>query len=160
MATLSDALKGKVVLAGVGTLGRGDDGAGCVLARLLQDRGAMTALDCGDRPEDFTYDVALAAPSTVLIADALDMGAHPGDVALLEADDLPESGMDTHRASLRTLMEYLELRTGARVLLVGIQPASLAGGVRLSPPVARSVANIARILSTAQGQVAGGVHGT
>lgn len=159
MADLLDALDGKVVLAGVGRLGRGDDGAGCVLARLLQGSGGLTALDCGDRPEDFTYDVVLESPGTVLVADALDMGARPGDVSLLEAEDLPDSGMDTHRASLRTFMEYLELRTGARVLLVGIQPASLAGGVRLSPPVARTVANIARILCAARepsGEVAHG----
>jgi hydrogenase 3 maturation protease len=159
MEELCGALRGKVVLAGVGTLGRGDDGAGCVLARLLKSRGAVAALDCGDRPEDYTYDVAREEPATVLVADALDMGARPGDVALLEADDLPESGMDTHRASLRTFMEYLEYRTGARVLLVGIQPSTF-GGEGLSPEVARSVAAVAAILTAARGPREGAVHGT
>lgn len=160
MAFLLDALEGKVVLAGVGVPGRGDDAAGCVLARLLQGRGAVAALDCGDRPEDYTCDVAREEPATVLVADALDMGARPGDVALLEADDLPEGGMDTHRASLRTLMEYLEYRTGARVLLVGIQPSSLAGGEGLSPEVARSVEAIAAVLTAAHGKGEGGVRGS
>ena len=49
----------------------------------------MSTLDCGDRPEDFTGDIARQRPDTVLIADAVEMGASPGDVALLEAEDLP-----------------------------------------------------------------------
>jgi len=60
-------------------------------------------------------------------------------VAWLEETDVPEGSPDTHRASLRVLMQYLRFRTGAEVVLLGIQPAVVSEGFELSPPVAASV---------------------
>jgi hydrogenase 3 maturation protease len=139
MNALSRRISGKVVLAGVGCLGRGDDGFGPVLVRRLAGVACMSTLDCGDRLEDFTGDIAQQRPDTVLIADAVEMGASPGDVALLEAEDLPLGTGDTHRAPLRAVMEYLTIRTGATVLLLGVQPAHISDARELSPQVLSSV---------------------
>jgi hydrogenase 3 maturation protease len=144
-----DRILGKVVLAGLGCPDRGDDGAGCALARSLQGHPSLRALDCGDRPENYTGDIAREEPDTVLLADALEMGGHPGDVAILEAEELGGGGFETHRASVGILMEYLRRRTGARVLLLGIQPSQISDGEGLSPEVAASVANLARLLGEA-----------
>ena len=106
----------------------------------------MSTLDCGDRPEDFTGDIARQRPDTVLIADAVEMGASPGDVALLEAEDLPLGIGDTHRAPLRAVMEYLMIRTGATVLLLGVQPAHVSDVRELSPQVTSTIDCLETIL--------------
>lgn len=156
MDTLDDRISGRVVVAGVGCAGRGDDCAGRMLARGLSGRPGVCALDCEDRPEDFTGDIARERPDTVLIADAVDMGGRPGDVALLEAEEVALTGFDTHRASLGIVMRYLRERTGARVLLLGIQPSRLSDRAGLSPEVAASVGNLARLLSGLETPSGGG----
>jgi len=139
MNALSDRIAGNVLVAGVGCPGRGDDGFGPALVHRLAGVASVKTLDCGDRLEDFTADIAEQHPDTVLVADAVDMGASPGDVALLEAEDLPLGVGDTHRAPLRAVMEYLRERTGATVLLLGVQPARITNAQTLSPQVASSI---------------------
>jgi hydrogenase 3 maturation protease len=146
MNALNRRISGKVVLAGVGCLGRGDDGFGPVLVHRLAGVPCLNTLDCGDRLEDFTGDIAQQRPDTVLIADAVDMGASPGDVALLEAEDLPLGASNTHRATLRAVMEYLKIRTGATVLLLGVQPAHISDVRKLSPQVISSIDLLEKIL--------------
>lgn len=152
MQILGRTLKGRVVLAGVGCFGRRDDGCGPILARRLADLSGLCAMDCGDRPEDFTADIARERPDTVVLADAVDMGAPPGSVAWLEEVDVPDEPADTHRASLRMLMQYLRFRTGADVVLLGIQPAVVSEGFELSSPVAASVERLVSLFM-ARGQV-------
>lgn len=151
MAVFEEALRGKVVLAGVGVVGRGDDGVGPLLARRLANAGRLCALDCGERLEDYTGDIARERPDTVLIADAVEMGRAPGSVALLEAEDLSQGGSDTHRASLRAVMEYLAQRTGAAVYLCGIQPRAVADRRALSEPVEAALEALARLLESGPG---------
>ncbi len=135
LSCLDCRIRGKVVVAGVGAAGRGDDAAGSVLARRLQLAG-VPAVDCGDRPEDFTGEIARARADTVLIVDVVEMGARAGSVAVFGAADAGARGCDTHNAPLVTLMRYLEMRTGATVLLLGIQPAVVTDAPALSPAVA------------------------
>jgi hydrogenase 3 maturation protease len=131
-------LSGKVLVAGVGRVDRLDDGAGPLLARRLASIPGMKTLDCGDRLEDFTGDIARLRPDIVLVADAVDLRAAPGSLALLEASKLP-ADLNSHRATLRTAMEYLERRAHADVLLLAIQPARVADGVGLSTEVRATI---------------------
>ncbi len=110
-----------------------------MFARRLLARARTLAVDCGDRPEDFTREIAGARADTILIVDAVDMGAAGGKVAVLGAADVRDDTSDTHRASLVALMRYLEMRADATVLLLGIQPAVVANTDRLSPPVAAAL---------------------
>jgi hydrogenase maturation protease len=131
-------LSGRVLVAGVGRVDRFDDGAGPALARRLASVRAVHALDCGDRLEDFTGDIARLRPDVVVVADAVDLGSAPGSMALLDADRLPADA-GTHGGSLRTAMEYLRLRTRAEVFMLAIQPARVADGVGLSTEVGATV---------------------
>ena len=127
-------LSGKVLVAGVGRVDRRDDGAGPMLARRLASVPGVMTLDCGDRLEDFTGDISRLRPDIVLVADAVDLQAAPGSIALLEADKLPAS-LNSHHATLRPAMAYLRQRARAEVLLLAIQPAQVGDGVGLSTEV-------------------------
>ena len=140
-----DKITGRLVLAGVGLVGRGDDGFGPLLARRLKDAGLPRCIDCGDRLEDYTGDIIREAPETIVIADAVDLSAKPGDVAILDPEHLAPGVGDTHRASLRVAMEYLRMRTGATVLLLGIQPERIADQDELSSIVASRLEHLVHI---------------
>ncbi len=143
MERIADILEGRVVVAGVGTVGRGDDGFGPLLARRLSGLPNLRAVDCEDRLEDYTGDIAREDPDTVLIADAVDLGVEPGRFAVLEAESLASFAGGTHRASLETTMRYLEQRTGAAVFLIGMQPAVIADQRSLSPAVSAGIGALA-----------------
>jgi hydrogenase 3 maturation protease len=150
MKSLAQALRGRLVVAGVGCRARGDDGVGPELAGRLAELGTLRAIDCGDSPEDFTGEIAAERPDTVLIVDAVEMGAEPGDVAIIKAADLPRgSAADTHRASLRAVMEYLEARTGAAVMLIGVQPAVVSDGEQITAPVMSTLERLEAVLRNA-----------
>jgi hydrogenase 3 maturation protease len=140
---LGRTLSGKVLVAGVGRVDRCDDGAGRVLARRLASVPGIMALDCGDRLEDFTGDIARLRPDIILVADAVDLRSPPGSVALLESAALAPATIDGHRATLAPAMEYLAMRTRASVLLLAIQPSRVADGVGLSAPVEATVGVLA-----------------
>ncbi len=139
MEKILEILKGRVVVAGVGAVERGDDGFGPRLVRRLAPSPNLHAIDCGDRLEDYTGDIAEKRPDTVLIADAVDMGAEPGHMAVLDAKTLRSGVGGTHGASLETSMIYLQQRTGASVFLLGMQPAVIAEQSCLSSRVAAGV---------------------
>jgi hydrogenase maturation protease len=100
-------MRGRVVVIGVGDSGRGDDAVGPLVAEMLAASGVGGVIDAGRSPEIETWRVRELAPETVLFVDAADLGAAPGDAAILEPADLRSTGFDTHRAPLKLTMDYL-----------------------------------------------------
>ena len=138
-----------LLIAGVGNRDRADDGFGPALARRLLIHGWGDAIDCGDRLEDFTLDIALKNPRTILVVDAVDMGTRPGQMALFEISDLPWA-CHAHAPSLRLAMEYLRVRTDAAVLLLGVQPGRVCEGQGLSREVTAALNEIVQAFTEAQ----------
>ncbi len=136
---LSGMLAGRVVLLGIGSQWRGDDQAGSMLARGLPRTQRFYPIDCGDVPEAYTGPVKEFQPDTIVIADAVDFGQEPGEIAILAAEAVTDRRLDTHRPSLRTMVDYLKAETGARVAILGIQPGNLGFGEEVTPGVHQSV---------------------
>ncbi len=156
---LRRALRGRVVVVGIGNPGRGDDGAGPRVARLLArqlspapppERGGdriVAVIAAETTPESEVGRIAELRPDAVVLVDAVDFGAPPGSASLfVEADLTGRSGWSAHRPPLGLLMQYLAARTGARVLLLGIQPADVGWGARMTEPVRAAAAAAARCL--------------
>jgi len=143
---LRSRLRGKVVVVGVGNSLRGDDGAGSEVALRLLD-GGVEAIDASEVPENVVGLVAAASPDTVVLVDAVDMGAEPGAVALIERGRSREYLATTHRAPLDLVMTYLSHETGADVFLLGIQPQHVRFGIGLSGEVAAGVTSLVALLS-------------
>jgi len=139
-------LGGRVVVLGVGDASRGDDGAGPLVVGILAQAGIDKVIDAGASPELETWRVREMRPDTVVFVDAVDFGGAPGDVAVLEADQLRSAGFDTHRAPLRLTMEYLSCELGCGCRLVGIQPGDARAGASMGESVRRSVEHVAELL--------------
>ncbi|HPR88128.1 MAG TPA: hydrogenase maturation protease [bacterium] len=145
--TITSAMVGRTVVLGIGNPLCGDDDLGCETARQLQAHGVLHALVCEEMPENFTAEVKACNPDSILLVDAVDFFAGPGDVIYLRREELHSERFNTHKPALGLLMRYLESETGAEVALIGIQPKNRALHAPLSPEVHESVTLLAAFLS-------------
>jgi hydrogenase 3 maturation protease len=143
---LGRRLRGELAIVAIGNPLRGDDAAGTLLVRRLRPAPGVHLIEAEEAPENHLGPIAAARPSTILIVDAVDLGAAPGSVALLVADDLQGYAASTHRVPLGLLMDVLAQQTRADVLLLAIQPGQLLLGGAVSPNVEASVGAVAQTL--------------
>lgn len=154
-----------VLVAGVGNIFLGDDGFGVETVRHLQRLGVpegVEVVDFGVRGVHLAYQL-LDGYRTLVLVDAVSRGGEPGTVYLIEPDPdgaggaLVEPGgpvaLDGHGMgpdAVLGLLGALSEGTGGtapeRVVVVGCEPASLAEGIGLSPPVASAVPEAARLV--------------
>lgn len=146
-ADLSRRLKGKALLIGVGNTLRGDDGAGPAVLALLDGKVNASLLDAGESPESCIGRVRDAGLDSVLLIDAADFGAAPGDLAILEPEDIAHCALSTHHMPLDLFLRFIREESGAAdVFALGIQPEHIGFGEPMSPAVADSVRAVAEIL--------------
>jgi hydrogenase 3 maturation protease len=136
--------EGRVIVVGVGSTVRSDDGAGPAVAGLLAADFPDDVIDAGQAPENYVAPVRRAEPAAVILVDAADFGGAPGEVRTARASDVEGLMMDTHAAPLSMFMHILNDETGADVRLVAIQAGSMEFGERLGPEVAAAVEEVAR----------------
>ena len=149
LESLSNRLKGKVMILGVGNPLRGDEGAGPYLIEQLKGHTDAILLNCEEVPENFLGKIAENRPDSILIIDAIDLGMSPGAAAILEEDKLGDIGWSTHHASLRLFIDYVKADTKADVLILGIQPSSTEFGAEISVEVKETLGLLQRIIPKA-----------
>ncbi len=139
---LTSLLKGKVVLVGIGHSLRGDDGLGPALIGRLKDHVGAVCLDAGSSPENYAGAVIREAPDTVLLIDAVHLKRPAGTWEILEEEEIARSGLSTHDLSPKMFIEYLKVRTRARIYLLGVQPGNLTFGDPISASVQKTLETI------------------
>ncbi|MFH1039169.1 MAG: hydrogenase maturation protease [PVC group bacterium] len=141
------ALAGKrVLLLGIGNTGRGDDGAGAILARRLIGRGKAGVIDAGVSPENYLGPVRVYNPDVILLADACRSEKPTGSWSLLGRDELFSVACATHGLSPALVMEFLERETGADVFLLGIEAEKDEWGEDLSHVVKKTLSGLEQLL--------------
>ena len=129
-------LKGKVGVLGIGNTLRSDDGVGSLLAVRIKEKVRFTVYDAGSSPENYLGKIIKDNPGTVLIIDAVDSGGQPGNFRIWEKEEFKTVNLfSTHNASLSLTINYLQSHIKADILILGIQPKTLAFGDILSPEV-------------------------
>jgi hydrogenase 3 maturation protease len=148
---LSKSLKEKVMILGVGNTLRGDDGAGPYLIKQLESHVDAILLDCGEVPENFLGKITEIHPDNIIIIDAVNLGAKPGAVAILDDENLSGSSWSTHHASLKLFINCLKANTRSKVLILGIQPKSTDFGREISAEVKKTASLLKQIIQKALG---------
>jgi hydrogenase 3 maturation protease len=146
LESLSNRLKGKVMILGVGNPLRGDDGVGPYLIEQLKGQVNAILLNCEEVPENFLGQIVKNQPDSILIIDAINLGMSPGVAATLEEDELEGISWATHHASLRLFINCLKADTQATVLIMGIQPKSTEFGSAISVEVKETVGLLQHII--------------
>ncbi len=141
---MSDSL---LVLA-VGNELSGDDGLGVHALRALHLPENLAALPPDvELVEGGTAGLALlpaiSGARALVIIDAVDVGAEPGSVHVLSGSDLYANlvRLSVHQVGTSDLLAAARLAgmLPERVVLVGVQPATIAAGLDLSPAVAAAL---------------------
>lgn len=117
----------------------GDDGAGVAVARGLGGKVPWDVFDTQSVPESFVMKIAARKPGRVVLVDALDFGACPGAVELVEPEGLSGQGPSTHGPAPLAFLELLRMIHPCRCAVLGIQPQQADFGAALSEPVRAAV---------------------
>lgn len=144
------------VLLCVGNCMMGDDGAGPLLAELCADSPppGWTVIDGGAVPENDIGHIRTLRPERLVIVDATDMGLAPGEIRVIDPQDIAEMFiMTTHNLPLNVLIEQLHADV-PEVNFIGIQPDVVAFYYPISAAVRQAVSTLHQRL--AHWQNAGG----
>jgi hydrogenase maturation protease HycI len=144
--------KHKIAFVGAGQELHGDDAAGILVIRRLQEtlgienpsRGDQhpapyLLLETGVLPERATGTLRRYQPELVIFFDAADMQEDPGTIRWIEPREISGLSIGTHGFPLGTLSTLLEEELGCRVAIIGIQPKTLDFDAPLSDEVDQAV---------------------
>jgi hydrogenase 3 maturation protease len=126
----------RVAFVGVGDELNVHDRLGMLVAKEIEGLHLenVHVFSAGTVPESVTGPLRRYKPDAIILVDAADMGARPGTVALVEPETIRASLLTTHALPLSVVMEFLEKDTGARAMLIGIQPDLDAQGFAPTGP--------------------------
>lgn len=142
VAPASDVSTERVVVLGVGNLLLSDEGVGVRLVERLEARyrlpESVRLLDGGTCAMEMLED--LEDLDLLVIADCVRSGQAPGALVVLRDEQVPaffRTKLSPHQVGLSDVLATLQFtgRAPARVVVVGVEPASLATGMALSGPV-------------------------
>jgi hydrogenase 3 maturation protease len=137
-------MAGPSVVLTVGNSLMGDDGAGPLLAELMDAEPVpgWLPVDGDSMPENVVRHVCSLKPELVLIVDATELGLAPGELRFVEQEHIVGMRlMNTHNMPLSFLMERLR-EDVPKVVFLGIQPADVTFYGPLSDEVRRAVRRI------------------
>lgn len=139
---------GRILVAGVGNVLRGDDGFGPAVIEALAELP-----DCVDVIETGIGGIALLQElmdgyDSLILVDAVERGAEPGTVFLIEPEVLPGKHVpDIHLANPHRVLGMAKAMgvLPGRVVIIGCQPLDVEEMCQgLSPPVQQAVPSAAR----------------
>jgi len=109
----------------------------------------FVVLIAGTTPERHVPQLAAGAFDAVLFLDAVEFGATPGSVILLNSIEMAARfpQISTHKFSLGLLAQLIEADGRAKVWLLGVQPEALRAGGELSSSVQAAVAILGRLMA-------------
>jgi len=136
------------VIVGIGNTLKGDDGAGPLVCQQLQHAGVCAELiDAGTVPENYIQPIIEKAPKNLLIIDAIDFGAPPGEIRIFKPEQLNSLVFSTHTLSPRLFVDMVCRDINVDAYFVGIQPAQTRLGQLVSTPVSRAIQRLIRTLT-------------
>ena len=136
------------LLLGIGNPRHGDDALGPVFARAFR-HPEWRCVNAATAPENFTGLVRRLHPDLLVLLDAAEFGMPPGTLRRLEPAAIRAGDFGTHAGSIGRIADYLADCAG-RVVVLGIQPADVRPGARLSPPVRATLRALGRSLAAGQ----------
>ena len=142
---LKSHLKGKVLILGIGNTLRSDDGLGALLAARIAGKVPFLVWDVGVGPENYLGKLIKEKPDTVVMVDAVDFGGQAGEYRILETGDIQTTNFfATHNSSISLTTNYLQSNLKVDIIILMVQPKSIAFGEELSPEIAKALDELER----------------
>ncbi len=125
---------------------RGDDGLGPLFAnkfsKITKNARDVVVINGGIVPENFTGSIRKENPSHVILIDAVEMNAAPGDMEVIAKEKISQYNVSTHSMPISFLIKYLETTSSFKIILLGIQPETMELGEEITENVQISVNNM------------------
>lgn len=112
-------------------------------------RPDVLVIDGGPAPESFTGPLRRFAPQVVILVDAAEIGAAPGEARLFDWQEAAGLSASTHTMPPSMLAKFLMAELGCKVALIGIQFEHLEFEKPLSKPAAAAVARVTDFIRAA-----------
>ncbi|MTB65611.1 hydrogenase maturation peptidase HycI [Providencia sp. wls1943] len=141
------------LMLAVGNSMMGDDGAGPMLFDLMQETpiDGWVAINGGSSPESVSHQVRALKPERLLIVDAADIGLAPGEIRVIDPDDIAEMFiMSTHNLPLNFLIDQLKEDVG-EIIFLGIQPDLVGFYMPMNDKVVAAVEQVYQALPAWKG---------
>jgi hydrogenase maturation protease len=139
-------------IIGLGNPLMGDDGFGLAALTHLQETWTLDRVEMIDGG---TWGMSLLPliedAERLIVLDAIEANAAPGDVVILERDQLPiylNRILSPHQIDLRDVLAVAELRgtLPSETIAVGVQPLRIALGLDLSPAAKDAVDDVVTLV--------------
>jgi hydrogenase 3 maturation protease len=161
-ATLNQKLNGasRVAVLGIGSEIRGDDAAGIIAAQQIEKISNKKKLSAEVKvligetaPENLTGEIKKFKPSHLIIIDSADINTPPGRVKIINSEDVGGTSFCTHCLPIKVMVDYLlKSLPEMHVIIIGIQPKTIAIGSNISIPVRQAAEDIAATISDSLGK--------
>ncbi len=141
------------LMLAVGNSMMGDDGAGPMLFDLMEANpiDGWQAINGGSSPESVSHQVRALKPQRLLIVDAADIGLAPGEIRIIDPDDIAEMFiMSTHNLPLNFLIDQLK-EDIEEIIFLGIQPDLVGFYMLMNEKVISAVQQVYAALPQWQG---------
>lgn len=146
----SNLTKPKLVLLGTGNEFFGDDAAGIYvirdLKRLFSDSKSILLIEASVAPENFSGPVRKFNPDWVWIIDAADMNLNPGEVDILDLDQIGGISAFSHRMPLTLFAKYIYETTNADISFFGIQPEITGAYLDITKTINKTCQDLGKFL--------------
>jgi coenzyme F420 hydrogenase subunit delta len=157
-AELPDFCRKSTLILGCGNILFGDDGFGSAVVDYLEAHWAVPddvcLLDVGTGVRNLLFTLCLSPvrPARVLIIDALDLGAAPGELFVIDPADIPAIKLDdfsVHQLPTSNLLRELQEKCGVQVRVLACQAGPLPEEVSfgLSEPVRSALPAAAELIT-------------
>jgi hydrogenase 3 maturation protease len=144
----------RVAVLGIGSELRGDDAAGILTARqiekIIEGKNTQPEIQVfiGETaPENLTGEIRKFQPTHLVIVDSADLDSEPGDIRVLNPDEIGGASFCTHSLPIKVMTDYLLQSFDCQVITIGIQPGTLAFGARPSKQVIQAAKQLSAAIA-------------
>ena len=113
---------------------------------LIERLNKTFLIDGGSVPENFTGLIKRCDPSHIILIDASLMKKEPGEINIVNKDNIVDISISTHSMSLSYLIKYLQLEKDYNILFIGIEPEIMDLSFDLSPKIKNSSNMLVKLL--------------
>lgn len=122
--------------------------------RLYDKLSALTTKNTDDvfllntesTPENHTHEIRTLKPSHIIIIDAVEFEADPGEMLIIQKQQIDTFNVSTHSMPISFIINYIEETIGSKIMTIGIQPKEMKVVNEVSDEVKESVEELADIL--------------
>lgn len=133
----------KILIIAIGNYLRSDDGAGPRILDKLKAIDRVQLLNAETNIERYIEPIQQSGADVLLFIDCVHFDKEPGYAELLSIDKIEDHTMHSHNISLKRIREFFAVPA----YVLGIQPASLKVGERLTQKVESQVNAIIKELN-------------